>query len=231
MLIDLNADLGEGAGFDADLMALVTSANVCCGLHAGGPSDIARTLVLAQKYGVAVGAHPGYHDREHFGRRELALTNQELVGLCVYQLGALTAMAAVMGLTVRYVKPHGALYSQACRDRSVADLLIVGLAQFELPLVGLPNSQLAAACADRLPFVPEGYADRRYRPDGALVPRSEPGAFVHNPDEAVLQVEWLIRERGVRTICVHGDNPDAVAFTTAVRAALLARGFTLKAFA
>ncbi|MBM3981532.1 MAG: LamB/YcsF family protein [Planctomycetes bacterium] len=231
MLIDLNADLGEGAGFDAELMALVTSANVCCGLHAGGPSDIARTLVLAQKHGVAVGAHPGYHDREHFGRRELALTNQELVGLCVYQLGALTAMAAVMGLTVRYVKPHGALYNQACRDRSVADLLVVGLAQFELPLVGLPDSQLAAACAERLPFVPEGYADRRYRPDGSLVPRSEPDAFVHDPDEAVKQVEWLIRERGVRTICVHGDNPDAVAFTTAVRAALLARGFTLKAFA
>lgn len=231
MEIDLNADLGEGAGFDAELMALVTSANVCCGLHAGGPSDIARTLVLAQKHGVAVGAHPGYHDREHFGRRELALPNQELVGLCVYQLGALTAMAAVMGLTVRYVKPHGALYNQACRERPVADLLVVGLAQFELPLVGLPNSQLAAACADRLPFVPEGYADRRYRPDGSLVPRSEPDAFVHHPDEAVKQVEWLIRERGVRTICVHGDNPDAVAFTTAVRAALLARGFTLKAFA
>lgn len=231
MFIDLNADLGEGAGFDAELMALVTSANVCCGLHAGGPSDIARTLVLARKHGVAVGAHPGYHDREHFGRRELALTNQELVGLCVYQLGALTAMAAVMGLAPRYVKPHGALYNQACRDRAVADLLVVGLAQFELPVVGLPNSQLAAACADRLPFVPEGYADRRYRPDGSLVPRSEPDAFVYDPDEAVKQVEWLIRERGVRTICVHGDNPQAVAFTTAVRAALLARGFTLKAFA
>lgn len=231
MFIDLNADLGEGAGFDAELMALVTSANVCCGLHAGGPSDIARTLVLARKHGVAVGAHPGYHDREHFGRRELALTNQELVGLCVYQLGALTAMAAVMGLAPRYVKPHGALYNQACRDRTVADLLVVGLAQFELPVVGLPNSQLAAACADRLPFVPEGYADRRYRPDGSLVPRSEPDAFVYDPDEAVKQVEWLIRERGVRTICVHGDNPEAVAFTTAVRAALLARGFTLKAFA
>jgi 5-oxoprolinase (ATP-hydrolysing) subunit A len=229
--IDLNADLGEGAGFDTELMPLVTSANVCCGLHAGGPSEIARTLLLANKHGVAVGAHPGYADREHFGRREFTLGNQELVALCVYQLGALTAMAAVMGLAVRYVKPHGALYNQACRDRHIADLLVIGLSQFELPVLGLPNSQLAEACADRLPYIAEGFADRRYRPDGSLVPRTDPDAFVHNPDEAVKQVEWLVREKGVRTICVHGDNPDAVAFTKAVRESLLARGITLKSFA
>lgn len=231
MEIDLNADLGEGADFDAELMPLVTSANVCCGLHAGGPSEIAKTLVLANKFGVSVGAHPGYADRENFGRVDRELGNQELVALCVYQLGALTAMASVMGLAVRYVKPHGALYNQAARDRRIADLLVVGLAQFELPVVGLPNSLLEAACADRLPFIAEGFADRRYKPDGSLVPRSEPDAFVHDPAEAVMQAEWLIRERGVRTICVHGDNPEAVAFTKAVREAILARGFTLKAFA
>jgi UPF0271 protein len=231
MEIDLNADLGEGAGSDADLMPLVTSANVCCGLHAGGPSEIAKTLVLANKFGVAVGAHPGYADREHFGRRELELGNQELVALCVYQLGALTAMAEVMGLTVRYIKPHGALYNQACRDRRVADLLVIGLAQFGLPVLGLPKSQLAEACADRVPFVAEGFADRRYRPDGSLVPRTEPDAFVHDPDEAVKQVEWLVRERGVQSVCVHGDNPEAVAFARAVRDALLARGYSLKSFA
>lgn len=231
MEIDLNADLGEGAGFDADLMPLVTSANVCCGLHAGDPGVIARTLALANKHGVTIGAHPGYADREHFGRREFDLGNQELVALCVYQLGALTAMAAVLGLTVRYVKPHGALYNQACRDRRVADLLVIGLAQFELPVLALPKSQLADACADRLQFVAEGFADRRYRPDGSLVPRSEPDAFVHDPAEAVSQVEWLVRERGVQSVCVHGDNPEAVAFTRAVRDGLLARGFTLKSFA
>jgi UPF0271 protein len=229
--IDLNADLGEGAGADAELMPLVTSANVCCGLHAGGPSEIARALVLANKCGVAVGAHPGYADREHFGRRDCELGNQELVALCVYQLGALTAMAAVLGLTVRYVKPHGALYNRACRDRRIADLLVVGVAQFGLPVLGLPNSQLAEACTDHLPFIPEGFADRRYRPDGSLVPRTEPDAFVHDPAEAVKQAEWLIHDLGVRTICVHGDNPQAVAFTKSVREALLARGFTLKAFA
>jgi UPF0271 protein len=231
MEIDLNADLGEGAGSDAEMMPLITSANVCCGLHAGGPGEIAKTLGLAHKHGVVVGAHPGYADREHFGRRELRLGNQELVALCVYQLGALDAMAGALGLGVRYVKPHGALYNQACRDRNIADLFVIAAAQFRLPVFGLPGSQLEAACRDRVPFFPEGFADRRYRPDGSLVPRAEPDAFVHDPEEAVQQVEWLIRERGVRTICVHGDNPQAVAFTKAVRDALLARGFTLKPFA
>jgi UPF0271 protein len=230
MQIDLNADLGEGAGFDAVMMPLITSANICCGLHAGGPGEIARTLALANKHGVAIGAHPGYADREHFGRRELALDNRELISLCVYQLGALAAMADGLGMGVHYVKPHGALYNQACRDRDIADVFVVAAAQFQLPVVGLPGSQLEAACVDRVPFVPEGFADRRYRPDGSLVPRSEPDALVDSTDEAVKQVEWLVREKKVQTICVHGDNPDAVAFTTAVRAALLARGFELKYF-
>jgi UPF0271 protein len=229
--IDLNADLGEGAGFDAELMPLVTSANVCCGLHAGGPTEIAKTLLLADRHGVTIGAHPGYADREHFGRRELNLGNRELVALCVYQLGALDAMAGSMGLEVRYVKPHGALYTQACRDRNLADVFVVAAARFQLPVVGLPDSQLEGACYDRLHFIREGFADRRYRPDGSLVPRTEPDAFVHDPEEAVTQVEWLIRERSARTICVHGDNPQAVAFTRAVRESLLGRGFTLKAFA
>jgi UPF0271 protein len=131
---------------------------------------------------------------------------------------------------MHYVKPHGALYNQACRDRELADLFVIAAAQFQLPVVGLPGSQLEAACRDRVPFVLEGFADRRYRPDGSLVSRSEPDAFVDNPDEAVKQVEWLVRDRGVRTICVHGDNPDAVAFTKAVRNALLTRGFTLHHF-
>lgn len=231
MQIDLNADLGEGAGFDAELMPLITSANVCCGLHAGGPGEIARTLVLANKHNVAIGAHPGFADREHFGRREQTLGNQELIALCVYQLGALDWMATSLGLAVRYVKPHGALYNQACRDRDIADLFVIAAAQFGLPVLGLPKSQLTEACADRVPFVAEGFADRRYRPDGSLVPRTEPDAFVSDPQEAVKQVEWLITNRGVQSICVHGDNPQAVAFTRAVRDALLDRGFALKAFA
>jgi 5-oxoprolinase (ATP-hydrolysing) subunit A len=231
MQIDLNADLGEGIGLDAELMPLITSANVCCGLHAGGPGEIARTLGLANKHGVVVGAHPGYADREHFGRQEMHLDNRELISLCVYQLGALTAMTEALGMSVHYVKPHGALYNQACRDRELADLFVIAAGQFHLPVVGLPRSTLEAACAERVPFIAEGFADRRYRSDGSLVPRSEPEAFVHDPDEAVSQIERLIADRGVQTICVHGDNPDAVAFTKAVRAALVARGYTLKSFA
>ena len=234
MEIDLNADLGEGAGFDAELMPLITSANVCCGLHAGGPSEIAATLELARRHGVVVGAHPGYADREHFGRREMNLSAQDMFDLLPYQLGALLTMTSGREMEMKYLKLHGALYNQACREKSVAES-VAGVAYGfcgGLPVVGLPNSFLDAATQARgLRFIPEGFADRRYRPDGSLVPRDQPDAFVHDPDEAVKQVEWLVRDKGVRTICVHGDNPQAVAFTMAVRAALLARGCTLKAFA
>ncbi len=230
MKIDLNADLGEGAGFDAELMPFITSANVCCGAHAGGPNEIASTLALAKQFGVTIGAHPGYADRENFGRRELNLTSREIAHECLYQVGALIGLARACGVGVKYIKPHGALYNQACRDEDIAVGVIDAAKVFELPVIGLPQSWLGAEATDRVPFFAEGFADRRYRPDGSLVPRSEPDAFIHEPAEAVKQIEWLVREKGVRTICVHGDNPDAVAFTKAVRASLLERGFTLKAF-
>lgn len=228
--IDLNADLGEGAGFDAELMPLITSANVCCGAHAGSPAIIRETLLLAKQHGVMIGAHPGYSDRENFGRRELDLTAYEITDSCVYQIGALSAMAQLHGLTVRYLKPHGALYNQACRNEDTAIGVIDAAVAVSLPVIGLPGSWLEAEAADRVPFIAEGFADRRYRPDGSLVPRTAPDAFVHDPAEAVRQVEWLLAEKGVRTICVHGDNPDAVAFTRAVRESLLGRGFTLQPF-
>jgi UPF0271 protein len=239
MEIDLNADLGEGAGSDAELMPLITSANVCCGLHAGGPEVIWDTLEFARKHGVTIGAHPGYADREHFGRRELPADEHAVYTSCRYQLGGLATLARDCGLAIRYVKPHGAMYNQAGREYPVAAGILNAVARFgepfvsgELPVLVLPGSLLAKlAGEERYPFVAEGFADRRYRPDGSLVPRTEPDAFVHDPQEAVKQVEWLIETKGVRTICVHGDNPQAVAFTRAVRGALLARGFTLKPFA
>jgi 5-oxoprolinase (ATP-hydrolysing) subunit A len=230
MHLDLNADLGEGAGFDEQLMPLITSANVCCGLHAGGPKVIAATLNLALKYGVAVGAHPGYPDRENFGRVELDLPSHEILSLVSSQLETLAGMAREKGLSLRYVKPHGALYNQACRDRRVADAVVAAASASKLPIVGLPGSQLETATLNRLSFVPEGFADRRYRSDGSLVPRTEADAFICDPEEAVKQVEWLMNENGIRTICVHGDNPSAVAFAKAIREALLSRGVNLKAF-
>jgi UPF0271 protein len=231
MEIDLNADLGEGAGFDAELMTLITSANICCGRHAGEPGIAAETLQLARLHRVTAGAHPGYPDRDHFGRRELNVAEYALWAECTFQIGGLIGLAKAEDTPVRYVKPHGALYNQACRDRQVARCVVTAASHYDLPVVGLPGSALAIEANTIVPFIPEGFADRRYRPDGSLVPRDQPDAFVRDPEEAVHQVEWLIREKGVRTICVHGDNPQAVSFTRAVRAALLARGVELKPFA
>jgi UPF0271 protein len=224
MKIDLNADLGEGAGFDAALMPLITSANVCCGKHAGGPDEIRETLALAESHGVAIGAHPGFEDRAGFGRREMNLAADDLRELLRLQLSAIP--------DAKYVKAHGALYNQACRDGGIAECVAQVAAEKDLPVVGLPGSQLAAAAARLgVSFVAEGFADRRYRDDGSLVPRSEPDAFVHDPAEAVRQVERLIRDRGIRTVCVHGDNPQAIAFAAAVRQSLLDAGFELCPFA
>lgn len=237
MLIDLNADLGEGAGTDADLMPLITSANISCGAHAGDKDTIIRALELAREHSVRVGAHPGFADKEHFGRREFPNYDpRSLVFDCRQQLMIVVAFGELQGLQVSYVKPHGALYHQTCRNRELALALLTAVRPLGesggLPVVGLPGSVLAAVAGERNhPFIPEGFADRRYRPDGTLAPRTEPNAILHDPKEVVEQVEWLVREKGVRTICVHGDTPGAVEFVRAVRGALLDAGHELKAFA
>jgi UPF0271 protein len=225
--IDLNSDLGEGCGSDADLMALVTSANISCGFHAGDSATAHAALRLALKHGVQVGAHPGYADREHFGRRELALKEDEIFELCLYQVGALAGLANAVGVQLRYIKPHGALYNQACRDDAYARPIVSAAEILGLPVMGLPGSRLAASGR----FIPEGFADRRYRPDGSLVPRSEPDAFVHDVEEAVAQADWLIRERGIQSLCVHGDNPQALEFVRGLRDAFAKRGIVIRAFA
>jgi UPF0271 protein len=230
MDIDLNCDLGEGCPFDAQLMPLITSANIACGFHAGDPATAFATLKAAAQHGVQAGAHPGFPDREHFGRRELARTELEIFEDCVYQIGALAGLARAAGLPLRYVKPHGALYNLACRDDAYARPVAEAAALFGLPLLGLPGSRLQALSAGRCPFVAEGFADRRYLPDGSLVPRSQPDAFVEDPAQAVRQVEWLLTDKGVRTICVHGDNPLALAFVRELRTALTAAGHRLAAF-
>jgi len=231
MDVDLNSDMGEGIGFDADLIPLVTSANVACGFHAGDPTTALQTLRLAAEHRVSVGAHPGHPDREHFGRRELDRSPEQVFADCVYQIGALMGLAKVAGCRVSYVKPHGGLYHQSGRDDRYAEPVIAATERFGLALIGLPGSRLQERSAGRCPFFAEGFADRRYRPDGTLVPRDQPGAIIDDPAEAVRQTEWLLAERGVRTICVHGDNPQALRFVQELRQALMQRGFRLKAFA
>jgi UPF0271 protein len=231
MAIDLNCDLGEGGPFDAELMPLITSANVACGFHAGDPSTARAALAAAARLGVQVGAHPGFPDREGFGRRELARPEAQVFDECAYQIGALAGLARAVGLALRYVKPHGALYNLACRDDAYARPVVAAAELFGLALMGLPDSRLQALCAGRVPFVAEGFADRRYLPDGSLVPRGRPGAFVEDPAEAVRQAQRLLRDQDVRTLCVHGDNPQALAFVRALRAALAAEGFDVRPFA
>lgn len=229
MRIDLNCDLGEGGAHDDELMTLVTSANIACGFHAGSPSLAATALATAARRGVQVGAHPGFPDRDHFGRRELDLPEQQIFADCVYQIGALAGLARAAGIPLRHVKPHGALYNMACRADHYARSVLAATALFQLPVMGLPNSRLQVLSAGVCPFIAEGFADRRYLPDGSLVPRSRPDAFVDSPDEAVRQVDWLLRERGVQTICVHGDNPQALAFVRELRAALTRQGYAIEA--
>ncbi|MBY0232456.1 MAG: LamB/YcsF family protein [Gemmataceae bacterium] len=224
MRIDLNCDLGEGFPHDAELMPLITSANICCAAHAGNEAASRAALSLADKHGVQAGAHPGFADREHFGRRELAFPPDGVRDLCLAQLRVLAALSPV---PIAYVKPHGALYNMACRD----DALAWPLATLGLPVMGLPGSALERGCRRAgTAFVPEGFADRRYREDGSLVPRDQPGAFIESAEEAVEQAKRLIATRGVKTLCVHGDNPEAVAFVKALRAALLAAGFAIERF-
>jgi UPF0271 protein len=231
MEIDLNCDLGEGCPHDAELMPLITSANVACGFHAGDAATALAALRLAERHDVGAGAHPGFADRESFGRREREVPAERVFAECVYQVGALAALAEAAGTALRHIKPHGALYNMACRDEVYARPVVEAAARLGLPLLGLPGSRLEAACAGRCAFVAEGFADRRYLPDGSLVPRTRPDAFVEDPDEAVRQAGRLIRERGVRTLCVHGDNPRAVEFVRRLRDALARQGIAVRPFA
>ncbi|CAN5571003.1 5-oxoprolinase subunit PxpA [soil metagenome] len=232
MLIDLNADLGEGAGTDAELLHYITSANVSCGFHAGDPDTARTTLELAVAAGVKIGAHPGYADREHFGRREQTLTDRQVASLVFHQVGALTALTRLCRADLMYVKPHGALYHQACRDRTYARPLVAVAFLNNFSMVGLPDSVLKEACEHvAVPFIAEGFVDRRYNADGTLVARSEPNALIHDVNEAVEQAEMLVRTRSIRTLCVHGDTPGAVDFAAKVKEALTVRGFVVKAFA
>lgn len=241
--VDLNADLGEGAPDDAALLGLVSSANIACGWHAGDARLMQATVAAALARGVAIGAHPSYPDREHFGRRELQPPPAAVRADLIYQIGALDALVRAEGGRLHHVKPHGALYNQAARDPALADAIAAAVLDVNpgLALYGLAGSELVRA-AERagLRAVAEVFADRGYRADGSLVPRSEPGALVHDVDEAVARTLRMVREGVVQavggetvplqadTVCLHGDGPQALVFARAIQAALRAAGVDVR---
>ncbi len=219
--IDVNADLGEGFPNDRALLELVTSASICCGAHAGTPLLIRQTLRDAVARGILIGAHPGYPDREGFGRRDQMLGTDELIDLITAQIAALMSLAAQEGATVRYLKPHGALYNQAQREPHVARAVVESVRARGWPLLGQPGTALETlARAHGVVYIPEGFPDRRYRDDGSLVPRSDPAAILLQPREIEEQVIRLVNEGRVTTLCIHGDEPGAVANAALVRRVL-----------
>jgi UPF0271 protein len=220
--IDLNADLGEGGSEDAVLLTLVTSANIACGGHAGSDEIMKRTLDLALATGVKIGAHPGYEDRENFGRREMDLPLEAVTDLVARQVEKLAGFAVGQ---LHHVKPHGALYNQADRNPELAAAVVAGVKRIspDLILYAPPAGKLAAASrAAGLTVMAEGFADRLYRPDGSLVPRTEPGAVITDIAAAVAQSIELAREGLIETLCVHGDGAHAVEMLRAIRKALAA---------
>jgi UPF0271 protein len=231
--VDLNADVGEGLpDIEAEVIPLMTSVNVACGVHAGDAHSMSRSVALAVQHGVVIGAHPGFDDREGFGRRHQDLHAPAVIELIVYQLGALEAIARTHGAMLRHVKPHGALYNQAESDAALAVAIIAAIRSFDprLRLVGRAGSAMQrAATGLNHPFTPEAFADRRYRPDGSLLPRSEPGAVLVNGDDVAGQVTAMITHREIvasdgsrqkiafETLCLHGDTPGAPALAARVR--------------
>ncbi len=248
--IDLNSDLGESygpwaMGDDAAMLAIVTSANIACGGHAGDPETMHRTLALAAKHGVRVGAHPGYADREGFGRRIIPMTPDEIARMVVAQTGSLAALARLAGTAVAYVKPHGALGNLAADDRPIAEAIVAALARAfpDLAILAISGTELeqAARAANR-PVYSEIFADRGYLPTGRLVPRSQPQAMIHDPAEAANRL-LVFLESGLmptiggppiplaaQSICVHGDSPGAVEMARHIRTRLAAEGVTLAPF-
>ena len=223
--IDLNADLGEEVTDDDGLLAVVTSANVACGFHAGGPAVMRAVCLGAVERGVAVGAQVSYADREGFGRRELEVPYAVLAQQVAEQVAALSDAASAAGTTVSYVKPHGALYHRCSRDPEQAAAVLEG--SRDLPVLGMRGSVLLDLARDAgRRTVLEGFADRAYR-DGRLVDRSEPGAVLTDPADVTAQAVRLAAEVG--SVCVHGDTPGAVGHARAVRHALEAAGYAVRA--
>ena len=242
--VDLNADLGEGSGHDAELFELISSANIATGFHAGDSDTMHAAISAAMQHGVAVGAHPSFFDRENFGRKELKMPNEEVFDAVAYQLGIFQAIASALGVRPNHVKPHGALYNMAVRDEKLADAIARGIESVDpkLILFAPDNTELARAGETHgVQIAREIFADRNYLNDGWLVPRTRPDALLRDPKEAAERVLRMLREGKVRsveghdidvrgeTICVHGDTPGAVEFARELRTQLEREGVGISA--
>jgi UPF0271 protein len=247
--LDLNCDMGEGFGAwkmgdDAALLDHVTSANIACGFHAGDPGTIHRTVELALRKGVAVGAHPSLPDLQGFGRRRMNVSATETYDMVLYQIGALAGFATACGGKLAHVKPHGALYNMAAKDRRLAQAIAQAVKDFDpqLVLFGLAGSDLVRAGEQAgLTIANEVFADRTYQSDGSLTPRTQPDAMIHDAAAAIAQVRRMVSEGRVcsqqgsdlpvqpDTLCIHGDEPGAVEFARRIRAALDADGVRVAA--
>jgi UPF0271 protein len=232
LVIDLNSDLGEGAGHDNEILDLVSSANIACGFHAGDASSIFATIQAALERDVSLGAHPSFPDRENFGRSEMAMPPAEVYSNVAYQIGAFHALARAAGGRMNHVKAHGALYNMAARDRALADVIANAVFALDPKLILFaPSTGALEAAATELGLqtASEVFADRNYLGDGSLVPRTDSRAFVHDPIEAAERIIRILAEGKVRavdgtdveifasTVCVHGDNPQAVEFVRRLR--------------
>lgn len=251
LIVDLNADLGEAFGGsrifeDVALLELVSSANIACGFHAGDATTMRETVNAAKIRGVTIGAHPSYPDIPGFGRRELGLPPEEISFHVATQLRVLRDICGAEGARLSYVKPHGALYNRAARDRDAANAIVSAIREvgLSLTLLGLADSEMAHA-AERggIPFASEAFVDRAYRSDGSLVPRDQPGAVIHDVKSAVQRAVMLVKGKTItaddgtelrlsaRSLCVHGDNPDAAPMLRTLRKRLEESGITIASFA
>jgi len=231
MKIDINCDMGENIGNDEVVMPYITSANIACGFHAGDSRTMRETVRLAKKYGVNVGAHPSWPDLQGFGRQEMMLPSEEVESLILYQMGALATIAKAEGVEMSHIKPHGALYNQAAKNRDLANAIARAVKSFsgDLVLVGLAGSNLIEAGIEAgLKVANEGFPDRNYNPDGTLVSRKEPHAIIESPEEIakhaldLIQNGILFGDKSVKvdTLCLHGDHPRVVENAKLIRAML-----------
>lgn len=242
--IDINCDMGEGVGNDEEIMPYISSANIACGYHAGDENTMKHTIELCKKYKVAIGAHPSFADRENFGRTDIRLPQHEIYELVKKQISILDEIAKAADTSVHHVKPHGALYNMAARNKWLAPAVALAVldANYQLVLYGLSGSHLIKEGKNHgLKTASEVFADRTYKDDGSLTPRHKPGALIENAEQTVAQVLQMINEGTVTTItgkkipivaetvCIHGDGPYAVEFAKAIHKALTENNIAIEA--